>query len=109
MTIKGVDFRFGGGSRTERRAEQRADPDVVTGGGDAGLVPGVDISGVSSSAPIIAAAVSEMTSYVELNAQAAVEGAIQAEDGARAARRAAECALMEVELLAARATAGLNT
>ena len=50
-----------------------------------------------------------MTSYVELNAQAAVEGAIQAEDGASAARRAAECALMEVELLAARATAGLNT
>ena len=62
----------------------------------------------SSTASIIAGAVAEMTSLVELHAQAAMEGAVRAENGAKEARRAAECALMEVELLAARATAGLD-
>ena len=66
--------------------------------------PGADGDAPQSCAEIVAAAVTEMASLVEQHSRSAITASVQAERSARQARRAAESALMEAELVAARAT-----
>ena len=89
-------------TQTDPGLSYAAHPGPGGSGGDGQSNPAVSIP-----VSIVAEAVTEMSALVEEHSRSAITAAVDAESSARRARRAAERALMEAELVAARATDGL--